>query len=302
MEILELMKNLNTVTAEEALYGVNKDPAFEAVKGPKPIYDEYDVDLDMTLKLREFLNFSGRDVYTINAILNRDAKVYAGESTRCPVCGKALDLVGNNGHFCKFCGTHIKKNVGRKFGDVLKDIRKKKGIGQTELGRLMNNSASYVCNLENGKRIPTVQDLAKLTRIFNCSVNILFGQPAPREKSTTNLPEEYITYQGNLPSKEEKPVIKEECIGGYLEDEEYIYKCPHCKKEVDLTPLESLSLGLPSYEVMKIRSHGNDGTYCKYCGQRIKRPVEIDKNKAASAYQYWIDYAKGFCGNRNKVA
>lgn len=290
-----LIDNPNEKTAEEVINGIDTDPAYEPVDGVRPVYIDYDADRDITMKFKDRINLPEVEIDIINYYLNKKSTKYKGESKRCPKCGKALALVGNDGHFCKFCGTHLKYPVNVTFGEAIKKLRLENGYGQTELGKIMKNSASYVCNLEKGNRMPTVEDCIKLSHIFKCSVNELFGQDAPREKIEALTNPDMMTYQEGFPTKDHKSPVKQEDIGGYVEDEEYIYKCPCCGKEVDLTPMESLSLGLPSYEVMQMRSHGNDGSFCKYCGQGLTRPVKIDEEKAFNAYSFWIKHAAKKC-------
>jgi transcriptional regulator with XRE-family HTH domain len=242
----------------------------------------------MTLKFKSRLKLPDVTVEKINNQLNKSAKLYSGAATRCPKCGKALDLVGNDGFFCKFCGAHIAKKTTKTFEESMKALRKERGWGQAELSEAMGLSVSNVCKIEKGKKEPSVENLAQLSNIYNCSVNVLFGQEAPRIKI-----EGAVTNQNNLPSLNKKTPILQEDIEGYELDTETIFLCPHCHEEVDLTPMESLTLGLPSYEVMRLRTHGNDGHFCKYCGQAIERPVKINEEKAFNAYSYWIKYTRG---------
>ena len=287
----ELIKNPNIKTAEEVINGIDTDPAYEAVEGIKPSYEDYDTDIDLIFKFRDRLKASEESIEAINYILNQKAVKYEGESKRCPKCGRAMDLVGNDGHFCKFCGAHIKTPVTKSFGQTLEELRRESDYKLVEFGKAVGRSASYIWNLENGKREPTLDDCIRFSRFFKCSVNKLFGQDEPRKKIESKVPAEMMTYQENLPSIEVREVIKEENVEGYSLDDEYIFRCPHCGREIDLTPMEALSLSLSSYEVMKMRSHGNDGNFCKHCGQGIIRPVKIDKNKALHSYSYWINYA-----------
>ena len=293
MNIEDIIRDPNCATAEEVVNGVNTDPTYKPIKGTEPVLTEYDVDTDMPLRFEDKLNLSENGLHKINEFLNRDSKKYSGEYMICPKCGKALDAVSNDGHFCKFCGTHLDVPLKYNFHSMLKKLREKEGKKQREIGDLLGFKSPYVCRLEKGERIPTVKDLKTLCLHFKCSVNVLFGQDAPRWPIEANTPPDMLTYQGNLPSFDAKECIKEQCASGYEEpDDEYIYKCPFCKEEVDLTPMEALTRGLASYEVMKMRSHGNDGSFCKHCGQGLVRPAEIDTDKAFSAYEYWIGFAK----------
>lgn len=291
MSVEKLIKNLDNMTAEEFINGIDTDPAYEPLEADTPIYTDYDTDIDLVKKFKVKLNLPDNKLDVINNFLNKKAYHYDGERKKCPKCGKQLDLVGNDGHFCKFCGTHLKRETSNIFETSLKEIRKERGLGQTEIGKMMDTSAAYVCKLEKGNKIPSEEDLQKLSNIFQCSVNLFFGQDAPRFKT-----EGALTYQENLPSMDKKaPVVKEDFSGYEIEDSEIIFTCPHCGEEIDLTPMESLSLSLTAYESMRLRTHGNDGNYCKHCGQGITRPVKIDEDKAFSSYRYWIDFAKKRC-------
>jgi transcriptional regulator with XRE-family HTH domain len=243
------------------------------------IFSEFDI----IKKFEDKLDMTSEEIEQRNDWNNSLLDEFEGENKRCPVCGKALDLVGNDGHFCKFCGTHLKKEIRTNFMQSLKMLRKGKGLGQTELAKMLDTSTAGVCKLEKGNRTPTEEDLIKLTEIFKCSVNELFGQDAPRKKIKNAK-----TYQDNLPTIKAKKPIEENDVEGYEFDEEKVFKCPHCGEEIDLTPMEALTLGVTSFTVMQLRTHFNDGNFCKHCGQGIIRPVQIDKDKAFESYKEWF--------------
>ena len=59
------------------------------------------------------------------------------------------------------------------FSDKLKDLRKKNGLTQEELGKLIgmsNRAISYYENEEHGKRIPPDNILEKISTVFGVSI------------------------------------------------------------------------------------------------------------------------------------
>ena len=70
------------------------------------------------------------------------------------------------------------------FGDILKKLRKDKNLTQDELAQKINNSRSNIANYENGKNMPSVEVLQKLSELFNVSTDYLLG------KSDIRNPEE----------------------------------------------------------------------------------------------------------------
>ncbi|MBO3446381.1 helix-turn-helix transcriptional regulator [Clostridium sp. CCUG 7971] len=62
------------------------------------------------------------------------------------------------------------------FSNRLKYLRKEKGLTQTELAKLLNSSLSKVAMWETQKRDPIMEDLLKLSDIFNVSTDYLLGK------------------------------------------------------------------------------------------------------------------------------
>jgi transcriptional regulator with XRE-family HTH domain len=60
--------------------------------------------------------------------------------------------------------------------DRIRELRKKKGINQTELGEAIGISSKSISMIENGQNKPTVQQIEMLSKFFNVSADyILFG-------------------------------------------------------------------------------------------------------------------------------
>lgn len=62
------------------------------------------------------------------------------------------------------------------FPQRLKDLRLKKGLTQTELGKKLGVKQSTFTNWENGKREPNFETLIKLADLLEVSVDWLFGR------------------------------------------------------------------------------------------------------------------------------
>lgn len=57
----------------------------------------------------------------------------------------------------------------------LKQLRLKKGMSQSELGKIINVSPSTIGMYEQERRIPEVTTLKKLASFFNVSIDYLLG-------------------------------------------------------------------------------------------------------------------------------
>lgn len=62
-----------------------------------------------------------------------------------------------------------------QFGQRLKEIRRKAGENQTELGELLGVKKSQVSELENGNTSTTVEKVAIICEHYNVSADYLLG-------------------------------------------------------------------------------------------------------------------------------
>ena len=60
-------------------------------------------------------------------------------------------------------------------GQRLKNLRKKKGLTQTDLGNMLNIDKSTICCYEKGTREPPIDNIIELMHIFGVSADYLLG-------------------------------------------------------------------------------------------------------------------------------
>ncbi len=60
-------------------------------------------------------------------------------------------------------------------GKRLKELRKAKGLSQTELGDILGVSKSSICCYENGTRNPALETIIELMHLFGVSADYLLG-------------------------------------------------------------------------------------------------------------------------------
>jgi len=60
-------------------------------------------------------------------------------------------------------------------GKRLKELRKNKGLSQTELGEILGVSKSSICCYENGTRNPSLETIIDLMHLFGVSADYLLG-------------------------------------------------------------------------------------------------------------------------------
>lgn len=63
----------------------------------------------------------------------------------------------------------------QSFGEILKDLRLEKGIGQVELAKSINVSKGIISLWENGRREPKLSNLVALAKFFKVSIDYLAG-------------------------------------------------------------------------------------------------------------------------------
>ena len=65
------------------------------------------------------------------------------------------------------------KSEAQKLGSNLKKIRMKKSISQGDIARALNVARSFVSDIENGKRNPTLTTITKLAKAIGVSTSEL---------------------------------------------------------------------------------------------------------------------------------
>lgn len=67
-----------------------------------------------------------------------------------------------------------KLNINKYVGNKIREYRKKKGMNQSELGKLLGVAQNTVAGYEKGEFEVSYDNLFKLTEIFNISIDDLF--------------------------------------------------------------------------------------------------------------------------------
>ena len=91
----------------------------------------------------------------------------------------------------------------KRIGERIKHLRLKKAMGLVELGKHTGLSASFLSQLETGRVVPTLRNLARIAMVFSKDLSYFF-EPEPqklfrihRSKDRARLPQsgvEYPTY------------------------------------------------------------------------------------------------------------
>lgn len=79
------------------------------------------------------------------------------------------------------------------FGEILKDLRKRAGLTQEQLGEQIGKSKSVVSFYELRERSPSPAILVKLASVFHVSTDYLLGVDPSRRLDVSKLSEEDIT-------------------------------------------------------------------------------------------------------------
>jgi transcriptional regulator with XRE-family HTH domain len=61
------------------------------------------------------------------------------------------------------------------FGEILRDIRKEKGLSQSELGKLIGTSKAVISKYENSMSYPSYDVLIRIASTFKVSTDYLLG-------------------------------------------------------------------------------------------------------------------------------
>ena len=80
------------------------------------------------------------------------------------------------------------------FGNHLRMLREKHGISQEELGRRVGRAGSVISNYENNIKIPTLDVLTTMARIYDVSLDYLSTDDENLSKCAIGC--EHIEYSG----------------------------------------------------------------------------------------------------------
>ena len=100
------------------------------------------------------------------------------------------------------------------FADNLKQLRKDKGLTQTQFASEFNISAGTIAMWETGKRMPDTETLKRIAKCFDVSLDYLLDAPADE------TPEEIIILNRNakkLSQEQQKTLI--DVVRGMLKED-----------------------------------------------------------------------------------
>lgn len=98
--------------------------------------------------------------------------------------------------------------MNNNFAFNLKHIRQEKGLTQEQLGKIMNKDYSTIGKWENGSRSPSMEDVIKLSDIFNINIKDLIEQNyQPDNKPFDELEVLFSKHKDKL-SDSDKTIIK----------------------------------------------------------------------------------------------
>lgn len=76
----------------------------------------------------------------------------------------------------------------KKIGDRIRQYRSVRGITQEELAYMIGSSSAYICNVELGKKKPSLQMLSEIADAMNLTVNdFLYDRKPADTDSITDI-------------------------------------------------------------------------------------------------------------------
>ena len=80
----------------------------------------------------------------------------------------------------------------KTLGEKILELRRQKGLSQTELAKRMNISASAMCRWEKDDRTPAEEDLEKLAEFFGVSKEYLIGSDEVSEEEVASTSDQTL--------------------------------------------------------------------------------------------------------------
>jgi len=77
----------------------------------------------------------------------------------------------------------MSKDIGVVIGQRIRNHRKRRGISQEELAHLSNFSVSFIGEVERAEKSPSLENLHKICRALEITIQELFEQVEPANKS-----------------------------------------------------------------------------------------------------------------------
>jgi transcriptional regulator with XRE-family HTH domain len=102
-----------------------------------------------------------------------------------------------------------KINVGTKFGKRLAELRKAKGITQTELAKKIGTTQRMIAYYEGPSDYVPADLLPRIAKVLKVTTDELLGVKNPKDNFTTNNPNLWRKLRNieKLPAKDQKAII-----------------------------------------------------------------------------------------------
>ncbi len=71
--------------------------------------------------------------------------------------------------------------------EMIKSLRKKFGLSQKALAEKIGVSASIISGYETGERTPSVESLLAMSKLFNCSTDVMLGRSGSQQSNTLSV-------------------------------------------------------------------------------------------------------------------
>ena len=84
-----------------------------------------------------------------------------------------VNILNKESYFKTFATEEIAMNK-EKISEVIYELRKKNGLTQSELGKLVGVSNRAVSKWESGVSVPSIETISKLCKVFSVSADRLF--------------------------------------------------------------------------------------------------------------------------------
>ena len=98
------------------------------------------------------------------------------------------------------------------FGERFKQLRKEKGLTQTELAKIFHTTKSSISKYENNNSIPEIPTLEEFASFFNTSIDYLLARtnerrPADKIKSALSDDPELLDFWDKLSKREDLQLL-----------------------------------------------------------------------------------------------
>lgn len=74
-------------------------------------------------------------------------------------------------------------NLGKIIGEKIRNIRRKKGLSQEELGHIANLNTSFLSDIERNVKLHSLDSLEKLTIALDINLEQLFAHTQPNKNN-----------------------------------------------------------------------------------------------------------------------